>query len=178
MSNWKLRPARADDLPKLSQIEKAADKLLIEAGMDLPPAQYSDDAYGADDDIIVAALTDRDEPVGFAYVIQMEQGTHLAELGVDPAHGRQGIGAALVQHILKRAEADGQFAVTLSTFIHVPFNGPFYEKLGFEAVSPLSLGTEYPKLRQAEADNGLDVSQRQFMIRYLNPVSRNEAANN
>lgn len=176
MSNWKLRPARADDLPKLSAIEQAADALFAEAGVTLVNPTYAEDAYGLEDDITVAALADTDEPVGFIYTFKLEQGPHIGELSVHPTHGHQGIGAALVQHVLAQAEATGEFSVTLSTFINVPFNGPFYEKQGFEAVSPLSLGAEYPALRQAEADQGLDVSQRQFMIRYLNPVSRNEPA--
>ena len=50
----------------------------------------------------------------------------------------------------------------------------FYEKLGFEAVSPLGLGQDYLELRAKEAAKNLDPNTRQFMIYYLNPVSRNK----
>lgn len=175
-TNWILRPARTADLPMLAAIEQAADEMFRAAGIAIPDEEYAEDSYDDTAGTIIAALADTDAPIGFSYVVEMEQGPHLAALAVHPDYGRQGIGAALVQDVLARAEAAHSFAVTLSTFISVPWNGPFYEAQGFEAVSPLSLGVDYPKLRQAEADMGLDVSQRQFMIRYLNPVSRNEPA--
>ena len=60
------------------------------------------------------------------------------ELAVTPAHGRRGVGRALVDEVLAWSAAQGLPSVTLITFRDVPWNGPFYEKLGFEAVTALT----------------------------------------
>lgn len=171
-----LRPAQPDDLPLLSKIERAADTRFAKAGVTVPTDTYAPNAYDSVEGITVAALEETNEPVGFIATETREQGIHIAELDVTPAHGQKGLGARLVTYVVEAAEQAGEFSVTLSTFINVPFNGPFYEKLGFEAVSPMALGEEYVTLRQNEAAAGLDITQRQFMVRYLNPVSRNEPA--
>ena len=73
---------------------------------------------------------------------------HLDELAVVPAHGRRGVGRALVDEVLAWTAARGLPSVTLITFRDVPWNGPYYEKLGFEAVTALT-----PEL-QAALDQG------------------------
>lgn len=171
-----LRPAQPDDLATLSEIERAADSRFAEAGVSVPSDNYAPGSYDRPDGITVAVETSTGEIVGFIQTEMREQGPHIAELSVLPAHGQQGLGARLVHHVVDAAEQAGEFSVTLSTFINVPFNGPFYEHQGFEAVSPMALGGEYVTLRQNEAAAGLDITQRQFMVRYLNPVSRNEPA--
>ena len=72
----------------------------------------------------------------------------LDELAVTPAHGRRGVGRALVDEVLAWTAARGLPYVTLATFRDVPWNGPYYEKLGFEAVTALT-----PAL-QAALDEG------------------------
>ncbi len=59
----------------------------------------------------------------------------LDEVAVAPAHGRRGIGRALVDEVVAWAAAGGFPSVTLATFRDVPWNAPYYEKLGFEVVA-------------------------------------------
>ncbi len=56
---------------------------------------------------------------------------HLEELDVLPAYGRQGIGTRLVRTLCDGARDRGIAAVTLCTFRDVPWNAPFYQRLGF-----------------------------------------------
>jgi hypothetical protein len=52
------------------------------------------------------------------------------------------------------AGANGYPAVTLTTFRDVPWNGPFYARLGFRVLDDLPAGLE--AIRQHEKDIGDD----------------------
>lgn len=56
---------------------------------------------------------------------------HLQQLAVDHAHGRRGLGAALVNACCERARQRGYNQLSLTTFRDVPYNAPWYARLGF-----------------------------------------------
>ena len=85
-----------------------------------------------------AAIDDLGEVIGFAVACVIDGEGHLDELAVARAHGRRGVGRALVDEVLAWTAARGLSSVTLITFRDVPWNGPYYEKLGFEAVTALT----------------------------------------
>ncbi|OAL50359.1 acyl-CoA N-acyltransferase [Pyrenochaeta sp. DS3sAY3a] len=64
----------------------------------------------------------------------------INQVSVDTAYARQGIGKKLIQHVEATAAEDGAQAIDLTTFADVPFNKPYYEKLGFGVLSPEELG--------------------------------------
>ena len=66
---------------------------------------------------------------------------------------------------VEEAANHGCQKVTLSTFRHVPWNAPFYEKLGFVEVSCTELGADHIVIQEAEREIGLDMAQRVFMWR-------------
>lgn len=70
-------------------------------------------------------------PVGFAEISEVDGHAHLAQLAVLPEHGRKGIGRALVHAACEWAGAAGHEVITLTTFADIPFNAPWYERLGF-----------------------------------------------
>jgi ribosomal protein S18 acetylase RimI-like enzyme len=84
------------------------------------------------------AVDDLGTVIGFAVAWVIDGEGHLDELAVTPAHGRRGVGRALVGEVLAWSAAQGLPSVTLITFPDVPWNGPYYEKLGFEAVTELT----------------------------------------
>ncbi|MGB0920139.1 MAG: GNAT family N-acetyltransferase [Alphaproteobacteria bacterium] len=171
-----IRPEEVDLLPKM---ERAADQRFIDAGYfseaDIGPGDFQVERYREGGPTWMA-VDERDSPMGFIHMGRLPQGPHIEELSVLPEHGRKGVGTALLHHVLDLAREANEFAVTLATDIHVPWNAPYYEKIGFEAVSPMALGREYLDLRAAEAAKNLNPNTRQIMIYYLNPVSRNEPA--
>src|SRR4029079_18876603 len=69
-------------------------------------------------------------PVGLLIAGFLDRTLYVYELAVLEGYGRRGIGAALVEETCQLARRERQAAVTLSTFIDVPWNGPFYERLG------------------------------------------------
>lgn len=160
--------ARPSDLPLLPAIELAAARLL--AGYapssvltettslrDLEEAQRRGHLWVARSD---------GAPVGFAHVILLDPGSsHLEEMDVHPAHGRRGLGRLLAMTVCRWAAAHMYSSVTLSTFRDVPWNMPFYARLGFEEIPPQELGPGLRSVVEDEARRGLDRSRRVVMRR-------------
>jgi len=75
-----------------------------------------------------------------------------------------------VNSVCDWARAEGYGAVTLTTFRDVPWNGPFYRKLGFQPVEELS--PELAGIREHEKAIGDDnFGHRIAMRKDLNPAS-------
>ena len=102
MPPYTITVARPRDVPALAAIELAAAKLLADH---VPPTvlnESTDEATlrraQAEGRLWVAL--DGDVAVGFAHVEMLAADLpHLEELDVHPAHGRRGIGAALVREV-------------------------------------------------------------------------------
>lgn len=107
------------------------------------------------------------QPVGFALIAVVDGLAHIEELDVHPDHGRRGLGTALVERVCEWAKSEGFAAITLSTFRDVPWNAPFYTRLGFRIVTEDELTEGLLQLREAEADQGLPISKRVVMRREL-----------
>src|SRR5262249_25990398 len=78
-----------------------------------------------------------------------------------------GIGRRLVDTVCDWAKAQGFSAITLSTFRDVPWNGPFYERLGFRSLSPAELSPALRDVRAREKMLGIALDQRVMMRRDL-----------
>ena len=160
--------ARPEDLAVLPAIELAAARLLVgHAPESVLNESTSDDAlktaqrHGR----LWVALAD-DVPVGFAHVEVIEPAAaHLAEIDVHPRHGRRGLGTKLVRAVCDWAMAAGYRSVTLTTFRDVPWNMPFYARLGFEVIPSESLSAALRSVVQAETRRGLDPTRRVAMRR-------------
>lgn len=161
-------PARAKDLSLLTGIELAAASLLTGHA---PQSVLSATTSGADFEIarragqLLVVLVE-DAPVGFALIKLLEADrAHLDELDVHPAHGRQGFGRALVVAVCEWAAVRGLEAVTLSTFREVPWNMPFYARMGFEALVREELTPALRLVVEDEERRGLDTARRTIMRR-------------
>jgi predicted N-acetyltransferase YhbS len=86
-------------------------------------------------------------------------------LAVTPAHGRRGVGRALVDEVVAWTVARELPSITLTTFRDVPWNAPYYEKLGFHVVSTLTPALQ--ALVDEQATWGLEPSLRVLMRRSL-----------
>jgi len=113
------------------------------------------------------ALSRADDPVGFGLVEALGTRLHLEELDVLPEHGGLGIGAALVDEIELWARVNRFREVALTTFRDVPWNAPFYEKLGYEIVDPPSLDAVLLRWLEQDGARGLDQTRRVAMRKRL-----------
>jgi GNAT superfamily N-acetyltransferase/ketosteroid isomerase-like protein len=165
--SYRVERARAEDVPKLARVELAANTLFtatahgaLVAGDVTAPEEL---AHAAGAGLLWVARAPDGEPVGFALVEILDGRPHLEELDVDPAHGRRGLGRALLGAVLDWARGAGHAAVTLTTFRDVPWNAPFYERMGFRALAPDEIGPGLAATMREEAARGLDPATRVAM---------------
>ncbi|WJW86601.1 MULTISPECIES: GNAT family N-acetyltransferase [Enterobacter] len=145
--NITLRPTRPGDVAALPAIERAAGKRFRE----VPEL-----AWLADGEVIsaeqhleyverelswLARVNDR--PVGFILTEAHSSSLFIVELSVDLNWQGKGIGRQLIACAADHARTLGLASLTLTTFRDVPWNAPFYAKLGFKKMTTLT-----PELRQ------------------------------
>lgn len=92
------------------------------------------------------AADELDRPLAFLLSSIVDGCAHIEEVSVDPAAARRGIGGALIEHLVRIAGAEGLAFVTLTTFLEVPWNAPYYRRLGFVAVEPSAHGSQLAAL--------------------------------
>jgi len=170
MSVYKIVDARPQDLGVLPAIEIAAATLLYgHAPSSVLDATTSEQEFkdAQAEGRLWIALAD-DVPVGFAQVELLGlQHAHLKEIDVHPDHGRRGLGKRLVTAVCEWAVRSGHQDITLTTFRDVPFNMPFYARLGFEEVATNELSAELIPIVADETRRGLDLHRRVVMRRRL-----------
>ncbi len=170
---YEIALAEVSDVPRLPAIELAAARLLAghapesvlqetTSDEELRDAQRQGHLWVARADGVA---------VGFAHVVLLEPAAaHLEEIDVHPAHGRRGLGTRLVEAVCGWAGAAGYGSVTLTTFRDVPWNMPFYARLGFEVIAPDDLTPALHAVLQDEARRGLDPARRVAMRRPGGPA--------
>jgi GNAT superfamily N-acetyltransferase len=165
-----VRRARVTELDDLRAIEIAAGAPFRDLGMDA----IADDTPPST--VVLRGGLERDglwvlevdgAPVAYLLDDVVDGHAHVEQVSVDPAHAGHGYGRRLVEHLAGRARAAGRDALTLTTFTEVPWNGPYYVRLGFRALADDELGPGLRAVRRAETARGLDRWRRAAMIRDL-----------
>lgn len=164
-----IRIAAADELALLSAIEVAAGEAFRALGMDAvaddaPPTVEELAAYQVDGRAWVA-VDDADRPVGYALAMKVDGGAHLEQVTVHPAAAGHRIGSALIDEVDRWAAGRGLAWLTLTTFVDVPWNAPYYERLGFRAIAAETLTAGLRSIREHERAHGLDAWRRVAMRR-------------
>ena len=155
MSAPAIRPPRRDELAALVAIERDAGALFIPIGM--PEIAYDDPGTVPELEPFRAgghawvAVDGGDRPVAYLISAIVDGCAHVEQVSVAPAHARRGLGAALIDHLAAVAAAEGRAAVTLTTFRDVPWNAPYYERLGFRVIASADQGPELAALVAEEA---------------------------
>jgi GNAT superfamily N-acetyltransferase len=156
-----IRPARPDDLAALPVIERAAAAQFRTTPY---PEMVESDLVSAEVDLaqeyVWVAVDQEDQSIGFAIVHLLDQSVHLHELDVHPDYARQGLGRRLIATVADWARTHGATALTLTTFADVPWNGPYYARLGFRTLDLATLSPGLQAVRQSEAEAGLPMAHR------------------
>lgn len=113
--------------------------------------------------------TEDGDVVGFIVVDVVAGCAHVDEVAVAVNAGRRGHGTALLAKAQEWAATKQLPAVTLTTFRDVPWNGPWYTKMGFRIVPAREWTPAVRELRDAEARNGLRRELRIVMRRDVRP---------
>ena len=166
MREVRIRLGTCADIPLLQDLQVRAGILFRAIGMrsvaDNPPTREETfgEAIAAD---LLHVAEQHEQCVGFTLALTHGAACHLEQMSVDPASHRQGIGAALLRNLIEVARSRGIARVTLSTFKHVAWNGPYYERYGFRYLTDSELTTPLIEVRRDEAAAGLDLSTRGIM---------------
>lgn len=172
-SGYKIRSACAKELPLLAQIERSAAALFL----DTPYAFLANEEPLSLDFVRQrfqagqgwVALDPQDVVIGFAITREVDDTIYLQEMDVDPKHGRRGLGSALVETVCGWAQLQDYGTISLSTFRDLPWNAPFYSKLGFRILDESELTIGFQQIRRQELEAGLPISDRVIMYRNLQP---------
>jgi GNAT superfamily N-acetyltransferase len=113
------------------------------------------------------SVDDGDRPVAYLIAEVVDGDAHVEQVSVRPSHARRGLGSALIETLAEWAASRGLPALTLTTFTAVPWNAPYYERLGFRVLADAEIGDGLRAIRCAEAAHGLDAWPRVAMVRPL-----------
>ncbi|MEK7834106.1 MAG: GNAT family N-acetyltransferase [Acidobacteriota bacterium] len=169
LPEYEIRLATSEDVLFLQDIESAAGDLFLQFEFTAHLAADStplEDFYEAlKDNLLWLAVSSGGHPIGFALVYMLEGAAHLEELAVHPDYGRRGIGEKLVQAVIDWARSGKISAVTLTTFRDIPWNAPFYQKLGFRILEADELTPNLVRIVDDEEKRGLARELRVVMRR-------------
>ena len=160
--NITVRPTRPGDVTALPAIERAAGERFRD---------YPELAWLAEGEVISAeqhldyaerglswlALAN-DQPVGFILAELHVSSLFIVELSVHLDWQGKGIGRRLIACVADQARKRGLASLTLTTFRDVPWNAPFYARLGFEMITTLT--PELREKREEEMAHGLAYDAR------------------
>lgn len=163
-----IRLARPDELPALRDLEIAAAEPFRAAGMtevaeDEPFSVAQLRAYQGDGRCWVSVAAD--SPVAYLVADVLDGRGHVEQVSVLPSFARRGLGRELIDTAGSWARSLSLPALTLTTFRDVPWNGPYYARLGFRELPEPEWGPALRAVRAHEAALGLDRWPRIAMIR-------------
>jgi GNAT superfamily N-acetyltransferase len=166
-----IRAAGQADFPRIREIEVAASQLFLTVGLDQiandsPPSFATLATSAGMDGAFVACAGD--VVVGYLLLEELGPSAHIEQVTVDPDFGRRGIGAGLIEFASGWAASRGLSELSLTTFEAVPWNAPYYRRLGFAVIAELDWPDEAVRRMSDEEARGLDFAPRVFMTR---PVS-------
>jgi GNAT superfamily N-acetyltransferase len=161
-----IRRATEKDFSLLPDVENDAGTLFADFGlMEIATSDPSSKHFysGAPEGSLILVAEDDSKIVGFSIGLVVDGQAYLRELSVRRSHAKRGIGRQLADAVIQWAVAQGFRTVTLTTFRDLPFNGPFYRKLGFKEFTPNDAWPELRQIREKEKRNGLDIRPRIVM---------------
>ncbi|MFD0311855.1 GNAT family N-acetyltransferase [Streptomyces sp. NPDC127119] len=162
-----VRAATSADLPLLQDIERAAGEPFRIFGM---PEIADDEPFALD-------VLERFRKAGHAWVAEDATGRlvayligepldgafHIEQVSVHPDAAHQGVGRTLIAYAAERALEQGLTGLTLTTFSEVPWNAPYYQRLGFRVLPEADLTPGLRRVLAGEAEQGLDRRPRVCM---------------
>lgn len=152
-----VRPAREREISLAVDIDDDACSMFTDRGLhlDLDPshpfvrAELARWTEAARLQRLLFACTSTGQPVGFAVLDFVDGKPHLDQLSVRRSFMKQGIGKTLVERAKAWSIQAGELWMTTYSEI-IPWNAPWYRRLGFVAMKDADLGPELGKRIAAE----------------------------
>ncbi|GGX58119.1 GNAT family N-acetyltransferase [Saccharospirillum salsuginis] len=170
MSQYSVRHAKPGELSALIAIDDAASRLYETVGItfdmadDHPfvVAESERWARAIEQGAAFVAVESGESPVGFIALKRVDNEPYLDQLSVHPDHMRQGLGARLLSQAIQWS---GDHPLWLTTYAHVQWNKPFYERYGFYQVPANLCGPELLAILDGQRVALPEPDQRIAMVR-------------
>jgi GNAT superfamily N-acetyltransferase len=170
--SYRVRLAGTADLPLLAPLERAAAARFagiglaaIAQGRPTDEAEYRAAIAGGR----LWVVEQEGGPVaGLAIADRLDGDGYLAEICVHPDHAGRRLAARMIAAVEAWAAGLGCRRLTLTTFRDVPWNRPYYERLGFAALDEAAAGPQLRAVRAKEKARGVDLhGARLCMVREI-----------
>jgi GNAT superfamily N-acetyltransferase len=143
-----IRPAVPSDIDVLCDIDDDATALYEECGLSTAleqdhvfvRAELARWSRSIELERAFIAVDPPDMALGFAALDVVDGEPYLDQLAVRVAAMRRGIGSRLLARAVDWSRAAGGSALWLTTYAHVPFNRPYYERHGYVVVPEEACG--------------------------------------
>jgi len=162
-----IRLARSQELPRLTEIELDAFGALAEArgdGLEAHALPQDILRQSLEDELLFVAADRSNEPIAFLAGTERDGMLYVAEVDVARAWQRRGVGRRLMATAIETARASRLLGVTLTTDRLVPFNAPFYAKLGFVEIAEDDVVPQLRRILAREISIGTGGDRRVAMI--------------
>lgn len=166
----RIRLASADDVPKVAPLEKAAAELFRSIGMDA----VADDPPIAESILLQAVEETRlwvavEYGVLKAYLLGdfLPNSLHIDQVTVHPDAAHRGLGALMIESVSADPRSKARGLLTLTSFADVPWNGPYYERIGFLNIAESEWPEGVAEKVAADRKHGFDAWPRLVMQRVI-----------
>ena len=157
-------------LSEIPELERAAGERFIAIGMadvadgEVTPLSILESR--ADLQRLYVAIAPDGKVVGFLIWSPKDGRAYIEEVSVRPDHAGHRLGARMIDRLADDVRGNHR-ALSLATFRDVPWNAPYYRKLGFSELAYADAGPDHEESWRHQAENGLDMSRRLFMVKPL-----------
>ncbi len=170
-----IRVGIPSDIKDIQEVERSANAMFRSVGMDAvaeyPVTAASDLLAMMKDRRAWVAVDDQDRPIACILLTVIDGNCHVEQIAVRPEFARQRIGEKLIAKAEDLARERGLAALTLTTFTHVPWNGPYYARLGFHIVDKDRLSAGERAIQDDNTAGVLGAWPRVTMTRPINRAS-------
>lgn len=163
-----IRPGMEADLQRLVVVEVEAGQVFRTVGMtkvaeDVPQIPDLREAAEAERLWVTEVGS---EVAGYIIADVLDGDAHVAQVSVAPAYAGRALGRAMIEFLEDWGRAAGCPATTLTTFRDVPWNGPYYLRLGYHVLRKEDIGPELAMTMAQEASlPGIEASLRCAMVK-------------
>lgn len=169
----RIRAARRGDLRQVRAIERQAQRSFLDSphpeAARLAPLPLEELRWQLEEGWLLVAADEADQPVAFVGCYVIDGDVFVEEVDVQADYAGQRIGARLLDRVDEAARSRGFRRVVLTTFADVPWNAPYYRRLGFHTLPREEWGPELHSRVEEEDEGGLDRRTRVCMVREVDP---------
>ena len=134
----RVRPALVADIPAIIAVELSAGQLFAGTHMHWAVGEVSDpdELISPIEDGNVWVAEDGGKIAGYLCGEPLDGNLYIEEVSVSSAFQRRGVGRLLIDAAAVEAGRRGCLALTLTTDRTLPWNAPYYARIGFRLLGP------------------------------------------